>query len=223
MAKGSWMGVYGRDWSWIGMGSWGLGWCRGKGKQVCLVVDWVLVRLVRNAVSESSVSGVWSLNLPASRLFSWCAWWALLPSPAFFPALLGCCFGLSSGVGLASFPWIPWSYEVPSRGSECPAVFGVLGCCRSCRACPSLLPWIASWTVVGCFLWCFLGCLGLGLLSGSGTKDRSLVNGGWMEGRGKKKGVRTGFEAVGFGGHGNSRNGCVGAVDLRFVWLVFGV
>ena len=57
----------------------------------------------------------------------------------------------------------------------------------------------------------------------SGTKDRYLVNGGWMEGRGKKKGVRTGFEAVGFGGHGNSRNGCVGAVDLRFVRSVLGV
>jgi hypothetical protein len=104
----------------------------------------------------------------------WIPWQCLVASlsSVVFLVLLGCCFGLSSGVGLASFPWIPWSYEVPSRGSECPAVFGVLGCCRSCRACPSLLPWIASWTVVWCFLWCFLGCLGLGLLSGSGTKDR---------------------------------------------------
>ena len=49
------------------------------------------------------------------------------------------------------------------------------------------------------------------------------MNRGWMEGCGKRKGVLTGFEAVGFGGHGNSRNGWVGAVDLRFVWLVFGV
>ena len=49
------------------------------------------------------------------------------------------------------------------------------------------------------------------------------MNRGWMEGCGKRKGVLTGFEAVGFGGHGNSRNGCVGAVDLRFVRSVLGV
>ena len=37
--------------SWIGMGSCGLGWCRGKGKQVFLVVDWIAWGLV----FESSV------------------------------------------------------------------------------------------------------------------------------------------------------------------------
>ena len=121
MAKGSWMGGYGRDWSWIGMGSWGLGWCRGKGKQVCLVVDWVLVRLVRNAVSEAKgVGGLVGVSLLFSRK-------GLL-------GLIGCSLGL----------WIPCSVDSSLFVSLAVGI-GLLGVWSSNLPLLLLFAWCAWW------------------------------------------------------------------------------
>ena len=117
MAKGSWMGGYGRDWSWIGMGSWGLGWCRGKGKQVCLVVAlrwWI------------GLLGVWSSNLPSLLLFSWCAWWASLSPVVFLPCFLGSFSAWFFLLGLVLLPFVLFSGSFLVLRCPCALVCGLL-------------------------------------------------------------------------------------------------